>query len=1103
MGREGDSPSELQISLAGAFGVARDGTVLPDGEVGSRKARTLLKLLAVERRQRVSVERIIDALWDGEPPAGAERNVAALVSRLRAALGPGVIEGGSQVYRLGGAPCVVVDLDQVASFCDRAEHNIATAPAVALAAAERALAFMPAGTALADEPYAAWADPARDEVRELLRRARLAAAEAALGTGDARRAMEHARQAIAADSLDEHAHRAYMAAAAVGGEHGKALAAYAELSARLADDLGADPAPSTRDLHMAILREQDTAAAARAMAAGRATGPAGPAGAGLVGRETEAEALRAAWRNAVAGEPALVVIVGEAGIGKTTLAESAAAEAAADGATVLRTRCYETERSLFLQPIVEALMPVVATLPSQELRAMLGDHASAMTALLPETAALLGPPPQWRGSVDMERRRAFEAVLALLHGLARRAPVLLLVDDLHNAGESTVELLHYLGRHVGGSRLLALVTVRAEHDARVGVALAPVASRVELGPLALNAVAELARAAAQEPLAERILQRTGGHTLFVVEVLRALADGDTGVPESLRGAITERVRQAGPEAEAMLRAAAVLGAAIDPLTLAALLGITPARALHLCELAFDARLLVVSGRDYEFANDLIREVLYATTPEPARLAHHRQAADLLTAHPESMARHAAAAEDWPRAARAWLVAAEDAMRRFAASDAIALASQALEAAEHGGVAEVAARAAFVRGRALEASGDHLAAFADLNEGAAGARAAGDRRLEMLLLRELGGDVPVSVGRKVSDYVPNLERGLRIAESIGDRSAQANLLARLAILAANRLGYDAALDYAVRAVAAARAAGDDEALAAGLDGLKTVYGGLGDVTGLRSVLDEIRPIVLRRGDMFRLQWVEFESAFLFVAAADWAGAAEAIAAGLEVNRRGGYPQCAAWYVAHQGWLARLRGRDDDAIARGRRALELTEQHPHCWWEAAACAMLGGTLLATGDRLAAISLFERGLAAAEMAGVETYLLHCAAPLAAATGSPVMLDQATALLDTATFPPGGAWVLGDECYLSIARAWLARGEPDRAHAVLAPLLAVAAEVPWIATHAAVLAVDGQALARLGQPGPAQAALRTAERLAREHGLPHVLREARDALDPQPGGR
>ncbi|HTS98567.1 MAG TPA: AAA family ATPase [Streptosporangiaceae bacterium] len=1087
------SPPRLQLRLAGPFGVVREGTALPDGEIGSRKARTLLKLLAVERPGHVPVERIIETLWDDEPPAAAEQNVATLVSRLRAALGPGVVLGGRRAYRLGAGPGVSVDLDQAASFCERSEHTLDTAPALALAAAERALGLLSAGTALADEPYAAWADPARDEVRALLRRARLAAAAAALATGAGLAAMGYAEQAMTADPLDEQAHRWYMSAAAAAGEPGRALTAYAALSRRLADELGSDPAPQTQDLHLAILRERR--AGPPSAATGGMRPRAGPAGPVPAGRDAEIGALRSAWRAAAGGEPGLVVIVGEAGIGKTTLAGFVAAEAEADGGTVLRTRCYETERSLFLQPIVEALTPVVAALPADVLRGMLGEHAPAAAALLPDAAAVLGPLPLWRGSVDSERRRAFEAVLALLRGLAARSPVLLLVDDLQNAGRSTIELLHYLGRRGAAARLLVLVTCRTEDDARVGAALAPVARRLELGPLGPGAVDQLARAAGQGPLAERILRRTGGHTLFVVEVLRALAGGETGVPDSLRGAITERVRRTGPATEALLRAAAVLGTAIDPLALATLLDLPPARALELCELALKARLLVVSGRDYEFANDLIREVLYVTTPEPARLAQHRRAADLLTGQPEPLARHAAAAGDWLRAARAWLLAAEDAMRRYAATDAASLATQALEAAERCEDDEVAARAAFVRGRAREVSGELAAALGDLNQAAAGARAAGDRRMEMLALRELGGDVPVSQGQTAADNAATLERGLRIAESLGDRAAQADFLSRLAILAANRLRYGAALDCGLRAVTAGRAARDDQALAVGLDGLKTVYGGLGDLPALRAVLDELVPLTRRLGDLFRLQWVEFESAFLSVAAADWDGAVTAMQAGIEANRRGGYPHWAAWYVAHLGWLARLRGHDDEALAQGRRALAMTERHPHNWLRAGACAMLGGTLLVTGDRPAAIDLLERGLRAAEAAEVEAYVLRCAAPLAAATGSRAMLARAAGLLEAATMPEGGAWVLGDECYLAIARAWLGRDEPERARAVLAPLLAQAQRGPWIATEAATLAVDGQALIRLGQAGPAGTALRAAGALARAHGLPHVLREARAA--------
>src|ERR1700733_8118549 len=167
------------------------------------------------------------------------------------------------------------------------------------------------------------------------------------------------------------------------------------------------------------------------------------------------------------------------------------------------------------------------------LRDLLGDHAAVLAELLPDAAAVLGPPPSWRGSPEMERRRAFEAVTAFLCGLARRNPVLLVVDDLQCAGKSTVEFTHYLGRHLSGGRLLVVATVRAEDHGRPGVALSPEATTIELGPLGPAAVAELAREAGQEALAETILRRTRGHTLFVVEVVRALVAGESGVPESL------------------------------------------------------------------------------------------------------------------------------------------------------------------------------------------------------------------------------------------------------------------------------------------------------------------------------------------------------------------------------------------------------------------------------------------------------------------------------------------------------------------------------------------------------------------------------------------
>ncbi len=131
--------------LAGTFRVVRDGVQLTDGEIGSRKSRTLLKLLAVERPGLVTVDRIVEILWPDERPAAPEQNVATMVSRLRAVLGAELIQGGRAGYRLAAGPGIVVDLDAAAGFCEQAEGKLGTAAAVALAAAERAHELLSAG----------------------------------------------------------------------------------------------------------------------------------------------------------------------------------------------------------------------------------------------------------------------------------------------------------------------------------------------------------------------------------------------------------------------------------------------------------------------------------------------------------------------------------------------------------------------------------------------------------------------------------------------------------------------------------------------------------------------------------------------------------------------------------------------------------------------------------------------------------------------------------------------------------------------------------------------------------------------------------------------
>ena len=204
-----------------------------------------------------------------------------------------------------------------------------------------------------------------------------------------------------------------------------------------------------------------------------------------------------------------------------------------------------------------------------------------------------------------------------------------MLDDLHNAGLATVELLHYLARQLTGTRLLVLATIRAEEGEDALDALADVTDRLDLGPLPPTRLRGWPRMPGRPSWPATIQRRTRGHTLFVVETLRALTAGDAAPRRRCRQVVLARLRRAGPATEELLRAGAVLGATVDPATVADMLGLAPHVAAQRCEVAAAARLLVVAGRSYEFANDLVQEVLYATTPAPTRVAYHRRAAELL------------------------------------------------------------------------------------------------------------------------------------------------------------------------------------------------------------------------------------------------------------------------------------------------------------------------------------------------------------------------------------------------------------------------------------------------------------------------------------------
>jgi tetratricopeptide (TPR) repeat protein len=191
--------------------------------------------------------------------------------------------------------------------------------------------------------------------------------------------------------------------------------------------------------------------------------------------------------------------------------------------------------------------------------------------------------------------------------------------------------------------------------------------------------------------------------------------------------------------ETLLRAATVVGAAFDLEVVAGLLELPVDVCARRAGQAMAARLLVEdeAGAGYRFTNDLVREVLYRTSPRPTRVTRHRRLAAMLADRPEAAAGHAAAAGDWATAARAWMAAAAEAARAYANRDAERLLDQAVAAATEAGDPALEAAARLDRGQALVALGDYPAAFADQEQALRLATAHGLDRLEAAALEQLG------------------------------------------------------------------------------------------------------------------------------------------------------------------------------------------------------------------------------------------------------------------------------------------------------------------------------------------------------------------------------
>jgi DNA-binding CsgD family transcriptional regulator len=356
----------------------------------------------------------------------------------------------------------------------------------------------------------------------------------------------------------------------------------------------------------------------------------------LVGRDAEMARLRAAIERAAAGEPAAVLVAGEAGIGKTRLVTELLGQAAALRAVALAGGCLDVaEGVLPYAPVVEALRPLGRVLGPAELERVLGGARTELARLVPELdpvgAPSLRDPPV--------PSRLFELLLGVLHRLAQRAPVLLVAEDVHWADQSTRDLLGFLIRNLRGGVALVL-TCRSDEphrDHRLRPFLAELdrsgrVERLEVGRLGRGELAEMLAGILSGPpppeLAREILARSGGNPFFAEELLAAQQEG-TRLPPALRDLVLARVETLPGPGQQVLAAAAVAGSRVDHELLAAVTGQDAGQIVPLLREAVVHNLLAAeeASGGYVFRHALVQEAVYGdllpAQREPLHAAYAR------------------------------------------------------------------------------------------------------------------------------------------------------------------------------------------------------------------------------------------------------------------------------------------------------------------------------------------------------------------------------------------------------------------------------------------------------------------------------------------------
>ncbi len=612
----------------------------------TRKHLALLVYLAVEERQAHRRDRLAELFWPNVQSAEARHSLATALSIIRPRLGPGGIESSRDHVRLTPG-WLDLDLDRLMSG-DILGTEVETPLEIA--------GFLEGFEIPDSGEFALWKDREQARLLPRIMSAFSLLVDSCRRHGDTRQIEHLAGRMLVLDELCEDAIRAKMESLAFAGDRLAALKVFEEWRENLAQELHATPSG----------RLENMAASLRARGWERTSLsdiPAAPfdqrRGRTFIGRASEYRVLYEAWESVRHHRPGHAMVLGDSGIGKTTIVDRLTTAASLEGAVISRVQCYDLEKDI---PYAAVASLVTGLLARPEVLGTPPEALAGLARSVPQVRQKFPSLPQAREvQGETARIELTESFQQLLEAMAEEVPVVLVVDDFHLADDASLAVLHLLVRRVVGQRIMIILIARSgeltpgAQAARLREASSRLAvCEIELTPLTEDDSSELLtcltaadgadltptvrrmliEAAAGFPMVlELLLQdwRTHGDKALALALEAMTAELGTGAAHiaAYRQLLNSMLKTVDPVTKNVLQLASLLGPRLNDLAMYSLVNLSLGQTMSgLAQLA-ELRVLRDDARGLEFINELIRAQVYASVPSSVRRALHGAIADRL------------------------------------------------------------------------------------------------------------------------------------------------------------------------------------------------------------------------------------------------------------------------------------------------------------------------------------------------------------------------------------------------------------------------------------------------------------------------------------------